>query len=136
MKSVSLIFTLMTVVLAPCEKTRDVPSLHEQLEGRWQVASYLEERFNWNTHSLSRQEIICGPSDIMDFSSFNRLYVRFDTASPAIWTYKVIDFKTLEIEGKSWSITKLDERDLHLSLNKRDSSVKQTGVVRFQLIRP
>ena len=118
-----------------CVKTIDVPSLHEQLEGEWQVASYTEERYVSTTNTVSRNEVAGRPGDRMRFSDRDRLFVSFDTAAPVTWTYRVTDARTLSIEGKSWTIQQLDAQQLHLSSNQRDSSFKVRDVVRYHLVR-
>lgn len=115
--------------------TIDVPSLSEQLEGEWRVSSYTEERYHSSTNTVSRNEVACGPNDKMVFSDRDRLFVSFDTAGTAAWTYKITDARTLSIEGKSWTINHLDPHQLQLSSNQRDSSFKLRDVVRYRLVR-
>ena len=79
--------------------TIDVLSLSEQLEGEWRVSSYTEERYHSSTNTVSRNEVACGPNDKMVFSDRDRLFVSFDTAGTAAWTYKITDARTLSICG-------------------------------------
>ena len=136
MKKIYWIAAFMAVVAIACSKRQDVPSLHEQMEGSWQVRSYTEERYDILNNTVSRNEVICNGSATMNFSAFEKLYVNFDTAAAAVWTYKVVNHRTLEIENKKWTITKLDPKSFHLSLNERDSSLKHRDVVGYRLERP
>ena len=136
MKQVYLLLAMTTCFAMACEKTTDVPSLHEKMEGTWKVGSYTEERYDPLNNTVSRNEVNCNGCGSMTFET-RRIYVNFDTAAAsAVWAYNIVNESTLKIENLNWSITKLDKEAFHLSLNQRDSSRKIREVVRYQLVRP
>jgi hypothetical protein len=132
------IFITMALALAGCLKTHDVPSLDEQIQRKWRVASYWTDEYAPTGNSVTRYhyQSTGRPADYMTFSSFDRLLVNFDSVPPAVWNYRTIDFSTIVIEGKKWGILKLNEDEFHLSLTERDSSMEQKQVVEYELIKP
>jgi hypothetical protein len=126
----------LTLLFASCERTIDVPSLDEQLKGQWRVESYTEERYDQSLNSVTRNDTYCGAKDFMNFTTNGQLLVNFDTVAPVIWKYAIVDHRTLDIDGRKWTIAKLDSQQLHLLLNERDTSLKQKNVMGYQLKRP
>ena len=135
MKRILLIMLCASVIVS-CEKTLDVPSLAEKMDGRWNVAGYTEERYQPALNTVTRIDFAGRVNDNMVFSTFDHLYVNFDTAATAVWTYKEVDPITIDIEGKKWRIIKLDKTEFDLSLNERDTAVKLRNIVYYRLRRP
>ena len=132
----TLLILATSLFLASCDDFRDVPSLHEQMEGNWRIQSYTMERYNATLNTSIREEITARPSDYMQFIKPDRIVMHFDTAaSTQNLSYNIIDARTLSIEGKSWTITKLDQSEFNLSSNQRDTSFKLRDLVGFHLVR-
>lgn len=134
MKKVFGVLPLCMGLLMACSKN-DVPDLHEQMEGRWQVRSYTVERYNAAANTTNKYVHTCGPGDYMDFT-YGKISVHFDSAAAQEWPCEIFDYNTLKIAGKKWDIVKLDPAGFHLSLFERDSSMKYRDVVRYELARP
>jgi hypothetical protein len=127
---------LILFLFSSCERANDVPSLQEQLEGTWKIEWYVAEHYDGNLNTVVRDTTNCGNASFMNFTRNHQLLVNFDSITRLLWNYSIADGRTLDIEGRKWAITKLDERELHLSLNERDSSVKQRNLVGYHLKRP
>lgn len=126
----------LLLLFGSCEKAVDVPSLHEQLEGVWKIELYTEEVYDRSLNSVNRDTTYCGNASFMNFTRNDQLLVNFDSIPRLVWKYRIVDDRTLNIEGRKWTITKLDDQELHLSLNERDSSVKQRNLTGYHLKRP
>jgi hypothetical protein len=72
----------------------------------------------------------------MNFTRNGQVLVNFDSVARLIWGYKIVDGRTLDIEGRKWTIAKPDDQHLYLSLNERDTSVKLRNVMGYHLKRP
>ena len=134
MKKALLTLIICAGFFVACEKN-DVPSLDEQKEGKWQIKSYTEEKYQPATNTVTRREMPGGAADYMNFM-FEKVYVNFDSIPAHLWSCTIFDYNTLRIEGKKWDIVKLDAHNFHLSLAERDSTPKIRDVVRFELVRP
>jgi hypothetical protein len=133
---ISFFLMFLALLFASCERTVDVPSLHEQLKGQWRVEFYTEESYDQSLNSVTRSDTYCRNKSFMNFTTNDQLLVNFDTVAPVIWKYSIVDHRTLDIEGRKWTIEKLDDQQLHLLLNERDTSLKQRNVMGYQLKRP
>ena len=131
-----LTLVCLTLLFVSCKKTIDVPSLQEQLDGLWKIDLYIEERYDARLNSVSRDTTYCGEKDFMNFTRNEQVLVNFDSVARLIWRYKIVDNRTLDIEGRKWTIAKLDDQHLHLLLNERDTSVKERNVMGYHLKRP
>jgi hypothetical protein len=126
---------LLILLFTSCERAIDVLSLREQLEGVWKIELYIEEHYDGSLNSVSRDTVYCGNTGFMNFTRNDQLLVNFDSIPRLLWKYRIVDERTLNIEGGKWTITKLDDQELHLSLNERDTSVKQRNLMGYHLKR-
>ena len=136
MKKVFWMLAVCAGLLTACNKEEtDVPDLHEKMEGRWQVRSYMVEEYDRGANTTNKYVYTCGPADYMDFTC-GKVSVHFDSTAALQWACEIFDYNTLTIAGKKWDIVKLDPTEFQLSLFERDSSLKYRDVVRYELVRP
>jgi hypothetical protein len=131
-----LMLLCLAVLLPSCEKAVDVPSLQEEMDGVWKIEFYVEERYDATLNSVNRDTTYCGNSGFMNFTRNGQVLVNFDSIPRLVWKYSIVDQRTLDIEGRKWTIEKPDDQQLHLLSNERDTSLKQRNVMRYQLKRP
>lgn len=134
MKTRLFIVGLVTLLVSAC--TKDVPSLHEQMVGKWRVESYSTEKYDPVTNSSTMFTVPGRPGDQFEFLEYDRILVDFDTAAMQQWQYTQVDRDDLLIQGEPWGITKLSDREFHLSLKFRDSAIKNADPVIYRLARP
>lgn len=139
MKMLLTLFTASVLLLAACQKDKDVappePTTEQKMVGKWKLEKRKVEFYSPSTVLVFSEVYTGTPADSLVFKPGGMLYTYAENCPPDIQPYAVIKKDTVTIDGDKYAVKELTANKFRLYADVTDITLNERAVAEMYLYR-